>query len=67
MTPEERSNPELINMNRKKRISKGCGRDIHEINLFLKQFDQMAKMMHTMSKGKGMANMVGGMKGIRPN
>jgi signal recognition particle subunit SRP54 len=67
MTPQERSNPELINMNRKKRISKGCGRDIHEINLFLKQFDQMAKMMHTMSKGKGMANMVGGMKGIRPN
>lgn len=67
MTPQERSNPELINMNRKKRISKGCGRDIHEINMFLKQFDQMAKMMHTMSKGKGMANMVGGMKGIRPN
>lgn len=67
MTPQERSNPELINMSRKKRISKGCGRDIHEINLFLKQFEQMAKMMHTMSKGKGMANMVGGMKGIRPN
>ena len=67
MTPQERSNPELINMSRKKRISMGCGRDIHEINLFLKQFEQMAKMMHTMSKGKGMANMVGGMKGIRPN
>ena len=53
MTPQERSNPELLNMNRKKRIAAGCGRDIHEINLFIKQFDQMRKMMHMVSKGQG--------------
>ncbi len=57
MTPAERSNPETLNMSRKKRISKGCGRNIHEINMFIKQFDQMRKMMHMMSKGKGMAQM----------
>jgi signal recognition particle subunit SRP54 len=60
MTPKERSNPELLNMSRKRRIAKGCGRNIHEINLFIKQFDQMKKMMHMMSKGKGMGNMMGG-------
>ena len=56
MTPTERSNPELLNMSRKKRIAKGCGHSIHEINMFVKQFDQMKKMMHMMSKGKGMGN-----------
>lgn len=60
MTPTERSNPELLNMSRKRRIAKGCGKNIHEINLFIKQFDQMKKMMHMMSKGKGMGNMMGG-------
>jgi signal recognition particle subunit SRP54 len=54
MTPEERANPEILNMNRKKRIAAGCGRDIHEINLFIKQFDQMRKMMHMVSKGQGL-------------
>lgn len=56
MTPKERSNPELLNMSRKKRIALGCGKSIHEINMFIKQFDQMKKMMHMMSTGKGMAN-----------
>lgn len=58
MTPEERENPELLNMSRKKRIAKGCGRDIHEINMFIKQFNQMRKMMHMMSKGRGMQQMM---------
>ncbi|MDX1685456.1 MAG: signal recognition particle protein [Saprospiraceae bacterium] len=58
MTPEERENPELLNMSRKKRIAKGCGRNIHEINMFIKQFDQMRKMMHMMSKGRGMQQMM---------
>ena len=62
MTNEERTNPEVLNMSRKKRIAKGCGRDIHEINMFIKQFDQMRKMMHQMSKGKGMANMMQNMR-----
>jgi signal recognition particle subunit SRP54 len=45
-------------MSRKKRISIGCGQSIHEINMFIKQFDQMRKMMHRMSKGKGMEQMM---------
>ena len=53
MTPQERANPELMNMSRKKRIAEGCGQSIHEINMFLKQFDQMRKMMHKMSKMPG--------------
>ena len=62
MTPEERGNPDLLNMSRKRRIANGCGHNIHEINMFVKQFDQMKKMMRKMSKGKGMQGMMGGMK-----
>ena len=62
MTPYERDNPEVLNMSRKKRIALGCGRDIHEINMFIKQFDQMRKMMHKLSKGKGLQNMMGQMQ-----
>ena len=58
MTPKERSSPELINMSRKKRIARGCGHDVHQINMFIKQFDQMKKMMHMMSKGNNMQNMM---------
>lgn len=54
MTPQERNHPELMNLSRKKRIAKGCGHSIEEVNLFLKQFDQMRKMMHKMSKMPGM-------------
>ncbi len=50
MTKEERSKPELLNLSRKKRIALGCGRDIKDINAFIRQFDQMRKMMHKMSK-----------------
>jgi signal recognition particle subunit SRP54 len=46
MTPQERANPELLNMSRKKRIAGGCGQTINEINMFIKQFDEMRKMMH---------------------
>ncbi len=59
MTPQERENPEVLNMSRKKRIAKGCGQNIHEINAFIKQFHQMRKMMHNMSTGKGMPGMPG--------
>ncbi len=62
MTPLERANPELLTMNRKKRIAMGCGKDIHEINMFVKQFDQMRKMMQMMSTGKGMGPMMQQMK-----
>ncbi len=63
MTPTERENPELLNMARKTRIAKGCGRDIHEVNMFIKQFDQMRKMMHTLSKGDNMQRMMSQFKG----
>ena len=61
MTPKERGNPELLNMSRKKRIADGSGKSIHEINMFIKQFDQMRKMMQMMSKGKGMDKFMQGM------
>ncbi len=48
MTPFERANPDVIDMNRKKRISKGCGRNMDEINQFFKQFEQMKQMMKSM-------------------
>lgn len=54
MTPEERMNPELMNMSRKRRISLGSGRSIHEVNMFIKQFEQMKTMMFKMSKMKGL-------------
>ena len=61
MTPKERANPELINMSRKKRIAAGSGKNLHEVNMFIKQFDQMRQMMHMMSKGKGMDKFMQGM------
>ncbi len=56
MTKKERENPGLINPSRKKRIANGAGVDIAEVNRFLKQFEQMQKMMKQMSgmmSGKG--------------
>jgi signal recognition particle subunit SRP54 len=50
MTPEERGNPDLIDMSRKKRIAKGSGKDLTELNAFLKQFEQMKQMMKMMNK-----------------
>jgi len=66
MTPHERENPEVLNMSRKKRIARGCGQNIHEINMFIKQFDQMRKMMHMLSKGKGMQQMMQSFGGKKP-
>lgn len=50
MTPEERDNPSIINTSRKKRIAKGCGMELQEINQFISQFDQMRKMMKGFTK-----------------
>ncbi len=52
MTPKERANPELMNLSRKKRIARGAGKTIDDINQFVKQFEQMSKMMHQFSTGK---------------
>jgi len=53
MTPDERSNPSVINSSRKKRISKGSGTSVQEVNQLLKQFTQMSKMMKMMQGGGG--------------
>ena len=50
MTPYERANPDIINPGRKNRIAKGAGKNITELNAFLKQFDQMKGMMKMMNK-----------------
>ncbi len=53
MTPDERSNPSKLDASRKKRIAKGSGRSIQEVNQLLKQFNQMSKMMKMMQGGGG--------------
>ncbi|MBS1641099.1 MAG: signal recognition particle protein [Bacteroidetes bacterium] len=50
MTPAERSNPDLLDPKRKQRIAKGSGKDLNEVNAFMKQFEQMKKMMSMMNK-----------------
>ncbi len=52
MTPEEREHPELMNTSRKKRIAAGSGITLHDINLFINQFEQMRKMMKGFSDVK---------------
>lgn len=51
MTPYERRHPEVLKASRKRRIAKGCGRSVEEINKLLKQFEQMKTMMKQMKKG----------------
>ncbi len=53
MTPDERANPSTLDASRKKRIAKGSGRSIQELNQLLKQFNQMSKMMKMMQGGGG--------------
>ena len=50
MTPFERSNPDVIDQGRRKRIAKGSGKEMDEVNAFMKQFDQMKQMMKMMNK-----------------
>lgn len=65
MTPVERRNPDVLNGSRKRRITRGSGTNIQDLNRLLKQHKQMAKMMKKM-KGKGMANMMRGLGGNMP-
>jgi signal recognition particle subunit SRP54 len=64
MTPEERSSPSVINGSRKKRIAKGSGTSVQEVNQLMKQFNQMSKMMKMMQGGGGrkMMQMMNNMK-----
>lgn len=66
MTADERKFPAKINGSRKRRIAKGSGTDIQDINRLLKQFTQMQKMMKKM-KGPGMLKMMNKMKGLLPD
>src|SRR6195952_1098720 len=60
MTPFERANPDAINPSRKQRIAKGSGKEISDVNAFMKQFDQMRDMMKMMNKmPMGMGKMPG--------
>ncbi len=57
MTPQERTNPEILNGSRRARIAKGSGTNVQEVNNLIKQFDQTRKMMRTMTSGGGKAMM----------
>lgn len=61
MSPVERENPDIIDASRKRRIAKGSGRSVQDVNNLLKQFSQMGKMMKFMqtSQGKNMMKMMG--------
>ncbi len=60
MTPAERQNPDIFNSSRKKRVADGCGVKVQDVNMFLKQFDQMKKMMKQFSNPKKMKRSLGG-------
>lgn len=60
MTPSERDNPSILNSSRKKRVADGCGVKVQDVNMFLKQFDQMQKMMKQFSNPKKMKRLSGG-------
>ena len=62
MTPFERANPDEISQSRRKRIAKGAGKDISEVNAFMKQFEQMRDMMKNMNKMGMFGKMMPGMK-----
>ena len=53
MTPQERTNPEILNGSRRIRIAKGSGTNVQEVNKLLKQFDETRKMMRMMTSGGG--------------
>lgn len=61
MTPDERKNPDLLNISRKKRIARGCGQSLDQINAFVKNFNDMRKMMHQMANSP-----MGKMGGMQP-
>ena len=75
MTEEERNNPQLIDSSRKRRISKGSGIPLHDINIYIKQFEQMREMMKGMNGMKknlskfakmgDIGNMLGGKLGMK--
>jgi signal recognition particle subunit SRP54 len=59
MTPEERRNPKMLNASRKRRIAKGSGTTVQQVNELLSQFRQMQRMMKQLKKGRGPMEMLG--------
>jgi signal recognition particle subunit SRP54 len=64
MTPYERKNPKSINGSRRKRIAKGSGNDIAEVNKLIKQFEETSKVMKMMSNKNNMAKMMKNFPGL---
>ncbi len=68
MTPTERAHPEIINGSRKRRIARGSGQTVQDVNQLLKSFEQMRQMMKQMAAmqkgGKGRQNLFGGGRGL---
>jgi signal recognition particle subunit SRP54 len=65
MTLGERRNPKILNASRKRRVARGSGTSVQEVNQLLAQFRQMQRMMKQLSSGKGqraMANLLGGFR-----
>jgi signal recognition particle subunit SRP54 len=58
MTPEERTNPVVLNGSRRKRIAMGSGTTVQDVNKLLKQFDETRKMMKMMTKGNNPARLL---------
>ena len=63
MTAKERSNPNLLNPSRRRRIAAGCGRSLMEVNKLIKNFSEMRKMMSGKGKMGAMMKQMGAMKG----
>jgi signal recognition particle subunit SRP54 len=63
MTPAEREKPDLLDGRRRQRLAKGSGNTIQEVNAFIKQFDEMKKMMKSMQKMNAAGRMVKGLPG----
>ncbi len=65
MTPDERQRPAILNGSRKRRIARGSGTTVQDVNIVLKQYRELAKMMSAVAKGKGVQ--VGGLRIGRVN
>ncbi len=64
MTPYERKNPKLINGSRRKRIARGSGNEVAEVNKLIKQFEETSKVMKMMSNKSNMAKMMKNFPGL---
>lgn len=64
MTPQEKENPKLLNNSRRKRIAKGSGMEVLEVNKLIKQFEETSKVMKMMSNKNNMAKMMKNFPGL---